>query len=219
VVELEASKEVMITFETLFDILRREKSHEELQRLDPVFFHDVFEYLAQKQLIFDSAVGKTDLFSVDEREKTQTQLFNIRRVIKELYERREKKILEMALNKSRTNSNLLDTSQLLASEKAFFDKLVDLLDESRDKVLMKILELKRGSEEPAPAPTPVQPEPQATPVQSAPAATTKVKFLKEVESFVGKELETYGPYAKDAVADLPKELADALINSESAEKA
>lgn len=212
---MEASKEVMITYETLFDVLRREKSHEDLQKLDPNFFNDIFAYLAQKQRIFDNAVGKTDLFSVDEREKTQMQLFNIRRVIKEFYERREKKILEMALNKSRTNSNILDTSNLLAEEKEFFNRIVSQLDECREKVLLKILELKQESSGIAPAPEPVQPAPQPEPK----ANMKKIQFLKAVDPFVGKELETYGPYALDAVAELPAELADALINNGSAKEA
>jgi len=231
---LEASKEVLITYETLFDILRREKSNEELQKLDPAFFNDVFEYLAQKQRIYDASVGKTDLFSVDEREKTQMQLYNIRRVIKELYERREKKILEMALNKSKTNSNILDTSSLLASERDFFDKIVSLLDQGRETVLMKILELKKGSapvmpvpipdSKPEPVSEPPMPEPSpepAQPEQTQPQPTAgkvTVKFLKDVEPFVNKDLETLGPYTQGSTAELSEDTAQLLINNGSAEK-
>ncbi len=223
---MEASKEVLITYETLFEILRREKSNEELQRLDPNFFNDVFTYLAQKQRIYDNAAGKTDLFSVDEREKTQMQLYNIRRVIKELYERREKKILEMAMNKSKTNSNIMDTSNLLDQEKTFFESMVSTLDSYRERLLMKILELKEASaletapkamEQPAPEPAP-EPE-QPTELTPAPALSTKkVKFLKAVEAFIGKELESYGPYEQGAVAELPAEVAQPLIHNKDAEE-
>jgi len=42
--------------------------------------------------------------------------------------------------------------------------------------------------------------------------TTKVKFLESVDLFVGKELEEYGPFEKEAEATLPKDLADILIS-------
>ncbi|MCH8163514.1 MAG: hypothetical protein IIA99_05420 [Proteobacteria bacterium] len=44
---------------------------------------------------------KDDLFSHDENKKVEKQIENARRIIKEMYERREKKILNFALIKSR----------------------------------------------------------------------------------------------------------------------
>ena len=38
---------------------------------------------------------------------------NAKRIIKDIYERREKKILNIALIKSRTKSDVIDTSSLL----------------------------------------------------------------------------------------------------------
>jgi hypothetical protein len=40
--------------------------------------------------------------------------------------------------------------------------------------------------------------------------------LQKVEQFVGKELELYGPFEPDSSAELPKEIADILVNKGSA---
>ena len=106
-------KEVLVTFETLYDALRKEKVREDLQNLPKHFFNDVLVYLREKQQAYDETQGKLDLFSSAEREKLTVQLQNIRRILKELYDRREKKIVDIAINKSRTQSNIIDTSNML----------------------------------------------------------------------------------------------------------
>ena len=41
--------------------------------------------------------------------------------------------------------------------------------------------------------------------------TKLVRFLHTVPKFVGKELEEYGPFAEEDIANLPLEIADLLI--------
>ncbi|MBW2985989.1 hypothetical protein KY333_01330 [Candidatus Woesearchaeota archaeon] len=240
----EDSKEVKITYETLYEILRREKSKDELQTLDESFFRDVLEYLQDKTKMIQEAVGKFDLFSVEERDNTHMQLTNVRRILKELYERREKKILEMALNKSKTNSNIIDTSNLLAKEHELYNQTVKLLDSFRKDVLLTLFELKtpvitelKKVPEPIPSESKTEPGPMPLestqkPPESEPTPTLKptleikpetnnikVKFLQKVDQFVDKELELYGPFEPEATAILPKEMADILINKGSAVEA
>ena len=208
-------KEVTVTYETLYELLRREKSRDELQPLDNGFLLDVLTYLREKQAILDDALAKDDLFSLDEREKTQVQLVNIRKIIRELYERREKKIIDMALNKSRTKSNLIDTNTLLVHERYLFDSIVSVMDGFRTSVLHNILSLR----EPTLTTTsiPVTPESITEPLPEIPTPTTKsVKFIKTVEQFVGKELELYGPFQENQQEKLPADIADILIEQGNA---
>ncbi len=218
-------KEVAVTYETLYELLRLEKSREEHQTLDHGFLLDVLQYLREKQRILDEAEQKEDLFSLDEREKTQVQLVNIRKIVRELYERREKKILDMALNKSRTKSNLIDTSTLLVHERYLFDSIVSVLDSFRGSVLHNILSLREPTltEQPAiptaqpasePTPSIVQQIPDTPPLP--PAAFKNIKFTQPVEQFVGKELELYGPFQPNQTEKLPSEIADILIEKGSA---
>ena len=82
--------DIRINYETLFDLLRREKNREELQPLDKDFYEQVLAYLKEKK---DSLSKKDDeLFASAEKEKLKIQFQNIRRIIKELYEKREKKV-------------------------------------------------------------------------------------------------------------------------------
>ncbi|MBD3361911.1 hypothetical protein GF358_03920 [Candidatus Woesearchaeota archaeon] len=132
---------LVITYETLYEILRAEKNKEELCELDENFYVNVLNYLKEKTQILQEASSKSDIFSMDEKDNTQVQLQNIRKIIKEIYERREKKIIGMALNKSRTNSDIIDTSNLLTPEKKFFATLCDLFDNFRIGILARILKL------------------------------------------------------------------------------
>jgi DNA replication initiation complex subunit (GINS family) len=241
----DSEKEVRITYETLYEILRREKNKDELQKLDETFYADVLSYLEEKNKMLQEAAGKFDMFSVDERDNTQVQLNNVRKILKELYERREKKIIETALNKSRTNSSIIDTTNLLESENAAYTELVRLLNGFRKDILSNLLEIRapvlvrvpptepQAAPEPAAmqqaVPEPAEPqvsaepapqaEPQAVPEPAAEppaAAIKKLKFTQKVEQFVGKELELYGPFEPEQTAELPADIADILIGKGSA---
>ena len=199
-----------ITYETLFDILRNEKNREELQTLDPNLFEDLIQYLKEKKHLLDEAPSG-ELFSNIEKEKTQKQLENAKKLIKELYERREKKILNMAMINSRV-SGLLDKSAMLAEEKQLFDRLTNLLEIFRVDVLYKLLD---GN-------TPLvrnigETESAVQKPKEQKDGTLLLRFLQPVPKFVGKSLEIYGPFEADDVASLPKEIADVLVSKGRAE--
>lgn len=137
--------DVALTYEKLYELLRREKGKEDLQQLDAAFLLQVVAYLREKDITYSQNLTKSDVFSMNERQRLQTELHNIHRLVKELYERREKKILEMALNRSRTSANIIDTTNLLAEEKAMFDQLVSTMDHFRVGVLQNLLTLKEPS--------------------------------------------------------------------------
>jgi DNA replication initiation complex subunit (GINS family) len=253
-----ADKEINITYDTLFELLRREKNREELQPLQESFFSDVVGYLREKELI----LRKTDednVFSAGEREKTRTQLENVRKIIKELYDRRERKIVEMAIFKSRTNSSLINTKSLLTEERLLFESLIAELNRFRNGVLINVLstnspnvssllkDVPQGGEgtggegsSPAANGESGQKSGQEGAVsgeetgQAAGIAadsgmsrkgmkeslsvSTTVKFTSHVPKFVGRELEVYGPFEPQDIANLPRQIADILINKGRAEK-
>lgn len=205
------TKEVNITYETLFELLKREKDMTDLQKLDPNFFNYFVEYLNEKNKV----LGKEDsLFSYDEKKKVEKQIDNAKRIIKEIYERREKKILNIALIKSRTKSDVMDTSSFLENEKRFFDEVVKVLDVFRNDVIDNILSGKQTSEI-----TMAKEEINKKEIdekgdidKNETKNTKLVRFIYAVPKFVGKELEEYGPFAEEDIANLPIEIADLLIN-------
>jgi DNA replication initiation complex subunit (GINS family) len=208
----ESKEEVTITYETLFELLRREKERSELQKLDSSFFANVLRYLKDKQAIISKQ--QTDLFSLEEKKKTQEQLGNVKRIIKELYNKREKKIISLAIDKSKNKAAIIDNSVFLKQEKELFDNTVKILNMNRDNVLFNIMELK----EPASLEG-VSVERKEVKIEKEEKKDTKlVRFLSAVPKFVGKELEEYGPFEEEDIASLPVEIADVLINKSRGEE-
>lgn len=142
--------EVKITYETLFDLLRREKSRSELQQLDSSFYQDVVAYLKEKKGTIRTE-EHTLLFSKAEQEKIKIQIQNIQKILKELYEIREKKVINLSVNKVRTESNLIDTSNLLPEEASLFNETCELLSKYKEEVMnrviameLPVIEMKQG---------------------------------------------------------------------------
>ena len=213
-----ADKEVNITYESLFEILRLEKNREELQKLSETFFQDVVDYLKEKQAMLENE-KKNSVLSFDDEKKNERQIFNIKSFIKEIYEKRERKIISLALNKSRTSSSIIDSSALLPEEKMLFDELVCLLNKARNDIVFNILNAKLPdfnildkavSKEPA--------EQEQKKEGTAIKTDMLIRFIHPVPRFVGPELEIYGPFEAEDIAKLPAEIANVLINKSRAEE-
>ncbi len=129
--------DVNITYETLFEILRNEKNKDDLQELSPTFYQDVITYLNKNKDMLDQALANNA--PDDEKEDTIRQLKNIKNLVKEIYERREKKIINIALNKSRTKSNSIEAETLLPQERDFYNECVRILDSYRNTLLLAML--------------------------------------------------------------------------------
>ncbi len=213
--ERKEQNQIEITYETIFEILRNEKERNELQKLDSSFFANVLRYLKDKQAIISKQ--QADLFSTVEKKKTEEQLENIKKIIKDLYNRREKKIISMAVDKSRNKSAILDISTFLKEEKEFFNTLVELLSTNRENVLSNLLNLKE--------PLSINntgyldnDKSQIKERKKEPKETRLVRFLHAVPKFVGKELEEYGPFEEEDIASLPVEIANVLLNKKRVEE-
>ncbi len=205
------AKEINITYETLFEILKREKDTTDLQKLEPNFFSEFVNYLNEKKKLLEKDEA---LFSYEEKKKVDKQIDNAKRIIKEIYERREKKIINIALIKSRTKSNIMDTSSFLENEKKILDDVVKVLDGFRTSIIDNII---TGNNPTMKAESKVEEEGTKTAGEKQ-KSTKLVRFLYAVPKFVGKELEEYGPFEEEDIANLPIEIADLLIGKEKVEE-
>ena len=193
---------ITITYDSIFEVLMREKGKDELQKISPTFLNDVLIYIAEKKKVMEG--GSLDAFALEEKDRTAKQLQNIKRMLTELYERREKKIVNMAIIRSRTGADIIDTTALLAEERLMFDAMIAQLDYYRNNVLFKVL---NGRIE-----TPKKEEKKTA------SETKLVRFIHSVPKFVGKELEVYGPYVEEDMANLPTDIANLLIQKGRAEE-
>lgn len=197
--------DIVITYETIFELLRSEKNKNELQKLDPNFYSDLVDYLKDKNEILSK--DNDSIFAQQDMKKTQIELANIRKMIRELYERREKKIVGLALIKSRTDSAIIDTSALLEEETLFFEHMVQNFDRFRVKILDKVLDMEKpalGNEEKN--------------IKKVKKDNTTIRFLSAIPKFLGTQLEIYGPFNAEDIANIPTNLANILISKKRAEE-
>lgn len=219
-------KDITITYDTLFEILRNEKTREDLQKLHITFFKDVVSYLNEKQKVVNEPKEQKSLFENDEREKTIHQITNIKKILRDIYEKREKKIINMALNKSRFSSNILDTSSLLEEEKLFYEMIVSLLDSQRERLLNRLLSGQHPEINKIEVKIDEKAEQKAELVnqngfESADKIAKQpklVRFLMAVPQFMGEDMLEYGPFEEEELAKLPADIANVLIEKERAEE-
>ena len=120
-----------ITYEQLFDVLRREKVRDELQKLEPNFYLAVRSFLQQKQAIIQQeSVGLQSLMV----QRASIEYQNVKKILRELFDRRERKILTLAMHKTRTESAIIEVEPLLPEERMFFESLVQMMLQTRGVV-------------------------------------------------------------------------------------
>lgn len=223
---------VKITYETLFDLLRREKSRNELQNLDESFFSDVLDYLKEKNNTLTNTNRSSPLYSVAEHEKIKIQLKNVHKIILELYEIRQKKIINLAIHKTKTNSNLIDLSSMLPEERALFEDVCTLLNKYKSGIVNNILrfempsiEVKEHYKKPIQNIESKEEPEQRIPVKEikkadeSSSSSRKITFTTNLPKFVGLDKQIYGPFKEAESAEVPKELAEMLIRKGRAKEA
>lgn len=184
----------VITLELLYGILRMEKLKSELQKLDENFFDNARRYIAEKKALVEMQEKKDSIFSMAEIEKTRNQLKNARKMLVELYEKREGKIAQLALFSSRSGE-VPDLSNGLKEEIALFNSLRDNLRMYKRGILFNIEEEEKVK------------------VLKVDENEVSMKFLKPLKEFIGTDLKVYGPFEADEVVKLPRDVADMLLKS------
>ncbi len=198
--------EIKISYESLFEIAGKEKSNGELQKLSSTFYSDLLGYLKDKHELLKSKRSQPG--DIDKARKIENVIININNIIRDIYEKRERKILNMALNKSRTKSEIIDTSGLLAEEKRLFNDLLIVLDLYRKGIFENVTNLK---------PIEIKSRPKAAESEQKPGLIM-VRFTHAVPKFLSKKMKPFGPFEEDDVASLPADVADILIAKKRAER-
>lgn len=197
--------DVTITYEVLFDILRREKDNNELQDLDESFYEEVEEYIEEKKRTVQSAKDSEYMPSSDQ-EKQKIQLRNIKRTVQEIYNIRERKIMNLARSKARAKTGLIDTTRLLVSEQPLFDAAVDLLERHRKDMLQNVMgqgQAKKDNNKSG---------------EKSSEGSVSVTILKDLPKFLGPDKKVYGPFSEDDTVDVPESVAKLLTQKGRAEK-
>ena len=198
-------KEVVITYDGIYEVLRMEKYRNELQKLNESFYEDVINYVKEKRSILESQQNKDSIFSL-EVEKTKKQLENLKKMLKELYEKRESKIVQLALFASRNKSDK-DYTNMLNEEKKLYNKIIEELNEFRTYILETALisNIKKDMDKPKE-------------IKTEEIGFKFIKFTQSVPRFVGEDLNIYGPFKSEDVAKLPIYVAELLVKDDRAKE-
>ena len=189
--------EQTLNYETLYDILRRERVKPELQRLEKNFYQEVNNYIKEKINVLESQKQKSSIFAQKEIEKTEKQLENVKKIIKELYEKRETKITQLALSAAKIK-DFQDIQELLPEEKILFENLLSSLRDHRNKILNSMIEGK----------------PKVIKMEGE---TKLIRFKQAVPKFIAEDMNEYGPFEEEYVALIPSKVAELLIKNNRAE--
>lgn len=153
----------MITFEIIRKIQRDEQLTPKLTKLPENFYQNVKIYLDQKRKITDR--------------KIVLEVKNIERLVEDIFNRRERKIINSAIIAARTN---IPPENLTNEEKDFFEKIVSLIKSRRGDILENLFKTKEET-------------------------VGLVVFKESVPEFVGSDEKVYGPFQKGDIAKLPEE--------------
>ncbi len=197
----------IITYESLYEILRKEKYSQELQKLDKDFFKKVVKHIEEKTKFLESQRTKDSIFSA-EIEKTQKQLDNVKKIIREIYEKREAKIMQIALLSSRANTKE-DLTAFLPEEKKMYKQLADTLLQFREEILVNVLASK--------LPT-AKEKPKLPKSEDLKEETKLLRILHPIPKFIASDLKVYGPFDEEDIINIQKRSADVLLRKGRAEE-
>ena len=156
--------EETITFELIRKIQREEQTLPKLSRLQENFFDAVAAYLEHKRRM------------VRDDKKDVLELKNIERLVEDIVNRRERKILNAAIISARTK---ITPENLSEEEKVFYASLHSIIKGRREVILKTFSEVK-------------QVEPNV------------IIFKEDSPEFVGSDMRTYGPFKKGEATILPE---------------
>jgi len=182
-----------INYKDLRKIQQAEKNSPSLIQIHKDFYLKFSQYLRNLQKLAEKEhdENKLKLF--------QDEIKNTEKIALNIYELREKKIVQAALSKVRGGKP--DLKHILEIEKKLFDSLVEQIGISRSVVLEQKAEKKKET---------VQGQEPKKEEEIQPNTNTIVRVLEDTPEFVGTDMKTY-TLRKDDVLSMPKEMSTPLL--------
>jgi len=177
----------MITYNDLYEALRKERYSEQLQPLMKEFVKEVAGYLKDRE----EAISKEKNLFSDDLQKNKKHLENAIAIFKELMLRRKKKLLELAFVSAETGISKRDFENMLPFEKDTFEKIMKAINEG-DKKMEKTL----------------------SGVDENNIETQKNKlimFKQDTDEFLDLDGNKLGPFKKGDIVNIAQEIANILI--------
>lgn len=174
-----------IDYDELRRIHRLEKNTSKLVEVDEDFIDSLEKFVEEEKKKYLSSLK--NFSSTDVREFS-----NLKRVIEDIFQMREKKLLNKALIASHTKE--VSDEKMARQEEDTFKKILKVL-EAHNGIYASLFG-EREREEPA---------------------LSSIKIVKDVPTFVGTDMQEYGPYSEGDKIKVPAKIAKLLIMRKIAE--
>jgi DNA replication initiation complex subunit (GINS family) len=175
-----------LDYDELRRIHRLEKNTSKLVEVDDDFIDVLTIFVEEEKKKYLASLK--NFSSSDARE-----FANLKRIIDDIFQMREKKILNKALIAAHTNE--YDDEKMATQEKETFKKTLKILTEHRSLFDSLFGEKEQRETE-----------------------LVSVKILKDVPAFVGADMKDYGPFVEGEKVDLPSKVARLFITKKIAEE-
>ena len=194
-----------ISYKNLRKIQQMEKNSPVLTGLKSGFYNELFEYLEKldKRLEKESSSQKQILL--------KDEIQNTRKIVANVYEQREKKILLAAVSKARSGNP--DRKNMLDVEKNLFDAVLGLLLQSRER----FLENKTKKNEKVTNSEKTESKKENIVEEKQENSNPVLLVTKGIPEFIGTDTKRYN-LRKDDVVSMPENMSDMLLKRNVAEK-
>ena len=194
-----------ISYRNLRRIQQMEKNSPVLSDLTSGFYDETSAYL----LDLDKRLGKES--SSQKKMLIADEIQDVKKIVLNIYEQREKKILLAVVSKARGGNP--DTKKMLDVEKNLFDSVLSLLTQKREKFFEGKTKKKQVKETPIKTDNEKENIKEEIEEKSNPVVLIK----KDVPEFVGTDAKKYN-LRKNDVISMPENMSSMLIKRNVAEK-
>ncbi|MBR9679274.1 MAG: DNA replication complex GINS family protein [Nanoarchaeota archaeon] len=191
-----------VNYKIIREIQRAEKENISLTKLEENFVNLIREYLYELAERRSKAKNEKSIFSDELAEQLESEFSNAKKIILDMFERRERKIIMKALTNTRTGAKIVESDNLLKNELEIYNAIKTELENNREKNLKNLLIPKKIENK----------------TEQKVLKTIKVKILEDIPSFVWDDEKTYGSYSKNEDADIQQDIAEFLIDNNKAVK-
>jgi len=204
-----------ISYRLLRKIQQMEKNTPVLTDLDNDFYTNLEKYFLDLNAHLKSESDEHKKKLLDE------EIVNTKKIITNIYEQREKKILLTAISKARSGNP--DLKNMISVEKTFFDSILNLINTFRDSILenKKTIdekkveqqqEIKKITEE-----NKIDENKNQINILEKSNLNPISRVIKDMPNFVGTDAKSY-TLKKNDVVSLPKDMQEMLSKRKVVEK-
>lgn len=169
-----------LSYEIIRKVHRTEKESSELAKIEDDFFESLSEFISEEKTKLNESKNNLD-------DSVIRKLHNIKGMLNDIIYLREKKIINRAILKTKTDED--DTKNMTAEEQKMYIKITNIL-QSYQKQVKDCFDNESKLEK---------------------QKTVKMQMLQEVPKFIGTDMQEYGPYKEGEELELIESIAKIFI--------